>query len=210
MYIGIDPGVAGAITVLDSDGSYVETIAMPMEVLSGSTAYKQWYDVSAIVSVFERYRNATVALEYQRPIVNRYGQKASAGGQGAVAIFRTGRGFGLLEGLVRVYFDKYYIVDPNRWQNFLASKYLTREERVALKSKTPNYEYLIECIDHGEYRKWYAKHVGKKSLTKAKKKTAYIFYKVFKSMNYDVSINWKNNNYVDSFLIAKYLFDQRV
>ena len=210
MYLGIDPGIKGAITILNYDGSYKETVAMPMELLNDNTAYKQWYDINAIISLFEKYKDSTVALEYQRPIINRYGQKTSAGGQGAVAIFRTGRGFGLLEGLVRVYFNKYYIVDPNRWQNFLTNKYLTKEEKLALKSKTLNYEYLINQIEHNEYKEWYTKYINKKSLTVAKKKTAFIFYKIFKSLNYNIDINWKNNNYVDSFLIAKFIFDQRI
>lgn len=208
MYLGIDPGINGAITILDSDGLYLETVAMPMEILDDNSAYKQWYDVNAIVLLFKKYKHAKAVLEYQRPIINRYGQKASAGGQGAVAIFRTGRGFGLLEGLVRVCFNKYYIIDPNKWQNFLVNKYLTKEEKIALKNKTLNYEYLINQIEHDEYREWYSKHIYKKSLTPAKKKTAYVFYKIFKLANYSININWKNNNYVDSFLITKFAFDQ--
>jgi len=210
MYLGIDPGISGAITILNDGGSYEKSIRMPMKILNDNSAYKQWYDIDAISTLFKEYQNSTVALEYQRPIINRGIQKTSAGGQGAIAIFRTGRGFGILEALTEVFFDKVYIVDPNKWQNFLANKYLTKEEKVVLKEKDPNYKYLIDRIEHDAYKEWYSKYIAKKSLKKAKKKTAYIFYKIFKSMNYNIDINWKNNNIVDSFLLAKYIFDQCV
>jgi crossover junction endodeoxyribonuclease RuvC len=209
-YIGIDPGISGAITLLDFKGNYVKTIPMPMVKLDGKSAYKQWYDIETIIELFKEYQGSVVALEYQRPIIDRYGKKASAGGQGSVAIFRTGRGFGLLEGLVNVFFNNITIVDPNRWQNFLLKKYLTKDEIQILKAKKVDYKQLIDNIKHDKYREWYTKHVTKKSTSKAKKKTAYIFYKVFESYNFDIDIKWKNNNYVDSFLIAKYMFDQQV
>ena len=40
--IGIDPGVNGAITILDNNGSHLETHVMPMVIVEDSS-YKHWY-----------------------------------------------------------------------------------------------------------------------------------------------------------------------
>lgn len=197
--IGIDPGVNGAITILDNNGSHLETHVMPMVIVEDSS-YKHWYNIQAILDIFCKYNNSYAVLEYQRPMAN----------QGVMAMFRLGRGFGLLEGLCTMKFgSNLSIIDPNKWQNTLVKKYMTKKEADSFKSKTLNYEYIIQQINDNSYKEWYIKQTLNKSASKAKLKTSFLFYKIKNTVEY-VNINWKNNNLVDSYLLARYIFENHV
>ena len=113
-YIGIDVGLTGSISIISQNFLDVNILKMPTIEINDS-AYKNWYDISKLKEIFSKYENSSVVLEYQRPMP----------GQDVASIFRLGRGFGVLESLINVYYTKISIVDPKKWQNYLTKKYLT-------------------------------------------------------------------------------------
>lgn len=195
-YIGIDVGLTGSICILDDKGKLSESIKMPVVDVEDS-AYKHWYDPGKILEIFQRNYPAKVVLEYQRPMT----------GQGISTTFRLGRGFGLLEGLTSsIYYKDVYILDPKRWQNTLAKKYLTKEQIAAFVKKNLDYDYILSMIEEGDFKDLYIKIVGNKSTSPSKAKSLLIFYSITQ-IEGAIDILYKDHNMIDAYLIAKFCFE---
>jgi len=100
-YIGIDCGFTGGIIVLDDTGNLVEKIITPL--IPGK---KPMYDVHAMAGILSKYKDAIVGIEKQQA----YPQ------QGVSSTFKTGRGYGLWEGIVVGLGMSYDIISPKTWQ----------------------------------------------------------------------------------------------
>lgn len=104
--IGIDPGFSGGISVLDLKGNIVRVLPMPILKLKSKSKVKNEYDVRQIASVFEEFPAKMVGLEIQQPMPM----------QGTVSMFKIGRGFGLLEGILVGLKSPYTLIKPRQWQ----------------------------------------------------------------------------------------------
>jgi len=102
-YIGIDNGLQGGIAVIDEKHEIIETLPMP------TISYtKKEYDVKKIYDVLYRYRceNAFLILEKAQPQF-RDGKKQA---------FKTGYGYGIMQGLITALSISFQIVSPKMWQ----------------------------------------------------------------------------------------------
>lgn len=106
MIIGIDGGLNGAITVLDDDKKIVEKQVMPTIKGSGN---KKFFDLNNLKTFLKKYSNARVILEKAQPHF-RDGKKQA---------FKTGYGFGALEGLLTGLDMSYVLVSPKEWQRHI-------------------------------------------------------------------------------------------
>ncbi len=195
-YIGIDVGLNGSICILNDKGKLSESIKMPTIDVKDSV-YKHWYDLDKILKIFQKNYPAKVVLEYQRPMA----------GQGISTTFRLGRGFGLLEGLTHSIYNKdVYILDPKKWQNTLAKKYLTKDQIVAFNKKNLNYDYILSTIKEGDFKEYYIKMIGNKSTSLSKAKSLLIFYSITQ-IEEPIDILYKDHNLVDAYLIAKFGYE---
>ena len=106
IYIGIDPGKEGAFTVLESN-KILEIMIMPI-IPSTQKGSKNEYDILAIVSFLEKYKNAIVILEkiHAIPMV-----------KSTTAMFEMGKGFGLLLGILSALRMRYFLVHSKTWQS---------------------------------------------------------------------------------------------
>lgn len=110
--VGIDPGLAGGVAVLDLDEQLeVQQVLLwrtPVVKVHRGRAKRREYDVGAMRAFLETYRapNPHVAIELQgaRP------------GQGVVSMFRTGLGLGIWWGLVVGLGFSYSIIPPGLWK----------------------------------------------------------------------------------------------
>lgn len=102
IYIGIDNGINGAMTVM-KDGKIIDKIIMPTIL---STKNKKEYDMQGIIKFLEKYIKATVILEkaHAMPIL------------GSVQAFNFGRGYGIMLGILSALKMSYTIVHPKTWQ----------------------------------------------------------------------------------------------
>ena len=105
--IGIDPGFSGGICILDTKGNIVEVFLMPTLKLKSKTGTKLEYDLRKIAGLFELYPPKMVGLEIQQAFP----------GQGSVSMFKIGRGFGLLEGMLVGLKAPYTLIKPRSWQS---------------------------------------------------------------------------------------------
>ncbi len=103
--LGIDPGLRGAIAVLQ-DGRLLNVIDMPVI----QTASKKQINAHALIQFFHALRGAYGEV---RAVVEK---AQAAPGQGAAASFSYGTGFGLLLGCLIACEIRYTTVTPQTWR----------------------------------------------------------------------------------------------
>jgi crossover junction endodeoxyribonuclease RuvC len=112
--VGIDPGLAGGLAVVDLDDGrivHVELCRTPTAMVRRGRQRKREYDAAAMRDLLLRWHEppdapAEIVLEHQgaRP------------GQGVVSMFRTGLGFGLWAGLIAGSGLAHRVVAPSAWK----------------------------------------------------------------------------------------------
>ena len=108
VYLGIDPGLSGALAVLDKDGEIIDIFDMPtLEVISG-TSKKQRVNPHGIVSELSLFKDA--------PIQAIIEQVNAMPGQGVTSMFSFGRSLGILEGVLAGIQIPYTLVTPAVWK----------------------------------------------------------------------------------------------
>jgi len=105
--IGIDNGVSGAIACITE--KTVDVNPMPIFFVKKKKGKKRVYDVQEIVRVLKKAKATHVFIEEARSMPK----------QGVVSTFNTGRGYGLIEGIVAALEYPYTIVVPRVWQKIL-------------------------------------------------------------------------------------------
>lgn len=193
--IGIDVGLEGAFSIFDSENKLAEIIKTPIVKITIG-AYKRWYDIKEIISIFKTYSPAKILIEYQRPM----------SGQGITSTFRLGRGFGLIEGLAySIIENEILIIDPKKWQNYFAKKYLTSEEIKCFVKKTKDMDTIKEKIKQPEVKEWFEHYIELKSMSLSKAKSFFIYYRIMQKNNTLLNMDNKiDHNAIDAYLIGLY------
>lgn len=188
-YVGIDVGLSGAIAVVDNEKAIEVDAIDVVKVETG--AYKRWYDVPNILSRLISLKPYTAVLEYQRPMPK----------QGVASMFRLGRGFGTLEGLLAATAESYQIVDPKAWQNYFIKKYLLKEEQNAFKTK--DIEYIKTLLTECDFKEYFIKYSNLKSSSLTKLRSIYVYYKLLQDSNFFIPVV-KDHNKIDAILISMF------
>lgn len=125
-YIGIDPGITGAIGVIVSGGQ-----AFIMDVPTVATAKKNkralnFYEMyQFLANMTRRYEWIYLTLEKQQAMPQ----------QGVASTFQTGRGYGAWEAICWATTPSFQIVSPRKWKKALGltnDKELSRELAIKL------------------------------------------------------------------------------
>lgn len=191
-YVGIDVGLSGSISIYD--GKSLTIKKMPTYKIEDNT-YSNWYDIVELLNIFNSIKPFKAILEYQRPMSK----------QGVTSMFRLGRGFGLLEGLIATTSEEYKIIDPKLWQNYFIKKYLTKDEKTYLKEKTKNIDYILNKIEINEFKNFLTSYSSKKSFSLSKFKSMFIYQKI--CLENSLFTFSKDHNIIDSILISLFCFE---
>lgn len=111
--LGIDPGLSGALALLDEDGKIVELVDMPT---LKTTKTRREVCSCDLVGLFEDWR--AHAGEFRCVIENagtRPGQHASSG-------LKAGTGFGIILGILAAQKVSVERISPQRWQKKMLGK----------------------------------------------------------------------------------------
>ena len=100
--IGIDPGISGAIAVLDSSGDLIAHTAMPVY----QPAKASRVNAAALSAFLEPYTNSHAILE----------QVGAMPGQGVASMFSFGHSAGVIEGVLAALCISYELVTPQTWK----------------------------------------------------------------------------------------------
>ena len=131
-FIGIDPGMTGALGVLTGKGEYVTIYDMPL-------APGNELDYSAVFYFLKQWDFCVVILEQQHAFsIN-----------GCKANFKTGHMYGALKAIIAILDYKHLIVPANRWKKWAGlakkDKNASREKALSLYPNAP----LSRKKDHG-------------------------------------------------------------
>jgi len=111
VFVGIDPGLQGAVAFVNERGGFVDVFDAPtLKVKKSGKGHKNTYLVGEMHAQLARRINlmnvACAAIEYQ----------ASRPGQGAPATFSQGYGYGLWTMALASLKIPYEIVQPRKWK----------------------------------------------------------------------------------------------
>ncbi len=113
VFVGIDPGVSGAIGFIDEDGSHwAEDMPTIETKVSGKKKKRRVIDATSICDVFGRYDVRLVVLEKVAPVVRVGGQSMMGGPQS----FQLGKAAGLVEGVIAGMKLSYQLISPQAWK----------------------------------------------------------------------------------------------
>lgn len=138
--IGIDPGLAGAIAVLDANGTLEALTDTPTLTLKVQRGTRQVYDVPGMAAMLKPYAalHTHVYIEESQPMP----------GQGTRSMFTTGYGYGLWIGLVTTLQLAYTPIRPGIWKRSLALGKDKEAARLRAMQLYPGAE-LRRKRDHG-------------------------------------------------------------
>ena len=158
---GIDPGIGGAIAVLDlRNGNIVaEVFSTPTKDIIKNKKKKKDYDVEAMALILEKYKNCKclVAQEATHAMPQ----------QGTTSMYSFGRGAGIWEGMVAAYHMNHIFITPVSWKKEWADNLLKKLEKPEIL-KISNIEFnRLSAFDRKKYNETKKEH--KKELEKAKK-----------------------------------------
>lgn len=114
MRIGIDPGVTGAIAVLDDELNLLAVFDMPV-MLSGKT---QQVNAAALAKNLVSYQSYQVITELKNhaPIRIFLEQVNAMPGQGVTSMFNFGTSYGIIIGVCSALAYPLFLVRPNLWK----------------------------------------------------------------------------------------------
>ena len=126
MYVGIDPGITGAIAVLDNDGSLLLLEDMPTIARGkGKSIVKRQVNPAALHEILKPWSTSTATLE----AVN------SRPGQGVASVFSLGDSFGCIRSVLAVLSMSADFVAPQTWKkhyNITSDKEIARAKAIQL------------------------------------------------------------------------------
>lgn len=109
--IGIDPGLAGAIALVDLDGELHDVLDMPKMVTGKRASGTPKYQVDD-----QKVRDIFVNWQADDDLVCMIERVQSAPGGGATSMFTFGEGFGLVKGVMTGLDIDYHLVTPAKWK----------------------------------------------------------------------------------------------
>jgi crossover junction endodeoxyribonuclease RuvC len=104
MIIGIDPGISGAIVLIDSHGGYIDSVMMP----SIKTGKSSRVNAAAIVGFLSDYKSVICHCYIE--------QVGAMPGQGTSSMFNFGHSAGVVEGLIAGMGIPYSKITPQAWK----------------------------------------------------------------------------------------------
>ena len=122
VFIGVDPGLSGAVAAVDSQGDLITIWYMPVVEMKVVSSMKKRICAQSLVSELHLFKNddAFALIE----------QVNAMPGQGVTSMFNFGKSAGILEGIFAGMIFPYGHVIPGRWKkhhNLNASKDAARE-----------------------------------------------------------------------------------
>lgn len=107
IYIGIDPGVTGAIAMIYGDTR--EVVIHPMPIQAKRSGNKNEIAAAQLFALLPANPGGSmVAIE----------QVASRPGQGVAAMFSLGDSFGVVRACIAIYGAQYITITPQSWKKF--------------------------------------------------------------------------------------------
>jgi len=151
MFVGIDPGLSGALAVLTADGGLVALADTPILTLCVARGIRHDYDVPGMCALLQLYagQQAHVVIEASQAMP----------GQGVRSMFTCGLGMGVWLGLLAALQVPYTRVRPVVWKKAFSLGKDKEQARLRAQQLFPGAD-LRHKKDHGRAEAlllaWYA------------------------------------------------------
>ena len=134
IYIGIDPGLSGAIAFLDVEKGVLSISDMPtLEVKRNNKAKKEVSPIGVAIFLGKTPRQSRAVLE----------RVGAMPGQGVTSVFSFGRSVGIIEGVLATMLIPVDIVTPQAWQKAAGVRGGKDGSRLRACELFPNYAELF-------------------------------------------------------------------
>ena len=146
LIMGIDPGLSGALAVVEwGSGEIIDMIDMPT-FKKASKARKQGYmehlDVHALSSAIDLYAPLTGLCVLEAP--------GAMPEQGLSSTFRFGHICGQIHGVLAGHYISVYPAKPEVWKGAMGLSYNKNESRAAADQYFPGFEWLWQLSKHND------------------------------------------------------------
>ena len=131
LFCGIDPGLSGALAILDGDGALVSVFPMPTRLHGKGFRV----DAGHLRQILTKHGPITLCL---------LEQVASRPGQGVASAFTFGRGYGALEGAIGALGVPLDYVTPSVWKRAYS---LTSNKQDSIRKACDLFPQLAEWRD---------------------------------------------------------------
>jgi hypothetical protein len=135
-YVGIDPGITGAIGVLDTYDGVDRADVFDVPTYEKKTG-KRDYDF------YEMYRYLGILAQDYRVFLSLEQQQAMPK-QGVSSTFQTGRGYGAWQALCRIITSEFEIVSPRKWKKALGLDSDKEKSRKLAIKLYPDLEHMLK------------------------------------------------------------------
>ncbi len=108
MRIGIDPGITGAIAVLDDAKRFIEVIDMPVVTLTGNSQKVNGSELAKMFGFWQKKFDSGLTVFIERV--------HTMPGQGVVSSGNFMLNFGIVLGVLESMSIAYYLVNPQSWK----------------------------------------------------------------------------------------------
>jgi crossover junction endodeoxyribonuclease RuvC len=113
LFLGIDPGLSGAIALVDSRGEILQIQTTPTVVIKKGKGNRTIYVESSMVSILEACRTSGNLVMTGLENVH------AMPGQGVTSMFSMGQGFGLWLGIISALRMPYTRIEPMTWKKIM-------------------------------------------------------------------------------------------
>ena len=163
-YIGIDPGLSGAIARIMPNGDVcivdvpTRTVDKKGKTKSGKNKTQNVYDVPGMVSIFEGFahdygtNNIHLFIEKSQPMPD----------QGVVSVFGYGKGYGIYLGIFAALKIPYTEIHPMTWRKIVMRDMPREKDASIIRAKQlyPNADITLKR-HHGRSEALLIAHYGK-------------------------------------------------
>ena len=134
MYVGIDPGLNGAIAYLDVETGHLSIVDMPTMEVKRNNKSKREVNAAGMANL--------LAIEFKvgGVMLERVGAMP---GQGVTSVFSFGRSVGIIEGVLAAYELPVTIITPQEWQKAAKVRGGKDGSRLRACELFPNYAGLF-------------------------------------------------------------------
>ena len=134
IYIGIDPGLNGAIAFLDTEKGHLSIVDMPVLEIQRNGKTKKEVSPHGLTNIF------MAAGPVNHSVLERVGAMP---GQGVSSVFSFGRSVGVVEGVLSAFQITVSIVTPQAWQKAAGVRGGKDGSRMRACELFPNYAGLF-------------------------------------------------------------------
>ena len=139
IYIGIDPGLNGAIAFLDTEKGHLSIVDMPtLEVKRNNKAKREVSPLGL----------AQIIMACSNPVGAVLERVGAMPGQGVTSVFSFGRSVGVVEGVLAAYHIPITITHPQAWQKAAGVRGGKDGSRQRAMELFPNYAGLFSLKKH--------------------------------------------------------------